>query len=360
MKKLLLSLVIVASVGLSYAGCAANGTSNCPCPATNALGECPEDPQIINACGSAFTISQATMEVTNNGRCCGFFACSGFNPCYAGAKCYGAEDLDCDGDDDMTCCSIENNVFFAFQPGESCQYNISITALNCIGGQGGSCAQYQAYNVKGGMLPTGNIVSSPSSNGCFLNTVSFSTVVTASNWFYLMIDGNDGSDCDMSITITPQLSGPNACTGCVLLSKEDALSNLRAECKNDESVVVEWNNLNEQEINYVLKKSYTGRDFYEISNITSSSLTNKYVDNDIDPVGHKEVYYQLWKRVGNDESLASMTVSSIKTKKVVSTRVFDVFGKEFSEDNLPSGIVIYIKQYDDGTTTTRKEYRTNL
>lgn len=333
--------------------CEPNGVGGCaPCP-TMETGECPEDPIAINACGSAFTVSAADMANTINGRCCGYASCSGANYCYAGGDgCFAPEDMDCDGDDDMTCCSIENNLFFAFQPGESCAYDISISAT-C---SGSDCAQFQTYNVNGGLMPTGQIVSSPQSNGCFTGTQTFTALVTSSNYFYIMVDGNAGADCDMSVTITPQLSGPNACTGCILLTKEDKSSNLRAEVLGDNSVAVKWNNLNQESVNYTLMKSYTGRNYFEVENVVSSSLTNEYIDNNVDGVNNREVYYQLWKRVGQDQSLAALTVTRLKSKKIVKTRVFDVFGKEYSEGNLPSGVVIYITEFEDGTSQTRKEY----
>jgi hypothetical protein len=53
-----------------------------------------------------------------------------------------------------------------------------------------------------------------------------------------------------------------------------------------------------------------------------------------------------------------MVVLRIKrsTSAISSTKIFDVYGKEYSENNLPSGMIIYVTEFGDGTFETKKEY----
>jgi len=68
------------------------------------------------------------------------------------------------------------------------------------------------------------------------------------------------------------------------------------------------------------------------------------------------VYYRLSALIKGEKKSYAIDVLSIKSKKIKSTKVFDVFGKEYSETGLPSGIVIYVTEFEDGHIETRKEF----
>jgi hypothetical protein len=360
MKKILLLLALSFFVVENGFGmCGILGSTDCPsstCDGSQPSNDCPETPLTISACGSAFTTPAASLCNAENGVCCGYSSCSA-GICYVGGtptNCFAYEDFDCDGDDDFTAGSMENNVWWAFLPGETCTYSVSITSANYTVG---SCIQWHVFNVTGGTLPGGTISSNLTAPvGCAgAGTTTFNINVTSGQYVYMTVDGNAAACADVSMSITPTAN----CTGCILLA-DDGYTHLRSELTEEKFGKVRWNNIDQKQTTYALERSYTGSGFEVITVLTSSSLVNEYIDNSLD-ASKEEVYYRLSKVVSGERKGIDLDVLTIKAKiKIKQTRIFDVFGKEYSDSDLPSGIVIYVTEFEDGTVQTRKEYNTAI
>ena len=171
--------------------------------------DCAESPLIISSCGTNFTVTQTQMSNAT--------ADSG---CQAGGSCpityvngVGYEDLDCDGDDDWTG-TIENSLFWSFTTTQSCTYTVSVSATNCCCREKGStnAAQVQIYNTTA-TLPGGDILGNIAGDNSFTGTITFNISVTAGNPILIALDGLEGSDCDIAVSVQPS----TGCTGCTLL-----------------------------------------------------------------------------------------------------------------------------------------------
>jgi hypothetical protein len=194
MKNILLIIILVLSLNIK-----AQAPSN----------DCAESPLIINSCGTDFTVTQTQMSNAT--------ADSG---CQAGGSCpityvngVGYEDLDCDGDDDWTG-TIENSLFWSFTTTQSCTYTVSVSATNCCCREKGStnAAQVQIYNTTA-TLPGGDILGNIAGDNNFTGTVTFNINVTAGNPVLIVLDGLEGSDCDIAVSVQPS----TGCIGCTLL-----------------------------------------------------------------------------------------------------------------------------------------------
>ena len=76
----------------------------------------------------------------------------------------------------------------------------------------------------------------------------------------------------------------------------------------------------------------------------------------------KVAFKSGWSKTGTTSqqwSGSGVDIVTLKGRDIATERIFDINGREFSADNLPSGVVIYVTEYDDGTVETRKEYRSN-
>jgi hypothetical protein len=361
MKKVLFLLFLsFSSVGSVYSMC----TATCDCSGGIVGQNCPETAANINACGTAFTVTAASMQAANGMSCCAHAACgAGYCSGDSPDKCLSYDNFDCNtsteapspqvaGDDFQG--TTENTQFWEFTPGESCSYTLEMCNTNCVDQKAGGCTQFQLFSANA-PLPSGTIIDryGGSANWCGCTTVSFTA--TAGRQVYLAIDGNSGASCDVSVTLTPSA----ACTGCILLA-DDGYTHLRAELSKDKAAsVIKWNNLSQENTTYMLEKSYEGRDFYPIKTITSSALVNEVIDDELD-LYRPLVYYRLSKLVNGEKKSSAVEVLSIKSKKIKSTKVFDIYGKEYSENNLPSGIIIYVTEFEDGHIESRKEYNTGF
>jgi len=99
------------------------------------------------------------------------------------------------------------------------------------------------------------------------------------------------------------------------------------------------------------------KDMYEWNKIAEVDATSavKYTYNDVET--SNEVFYYKIEGVdanNNHRVTKSIAISGANKIKLVCTKIYDVFGKEYSEGNLPTGIVIYIKEYEDGSVEVLK------
>jgi hypothetical protein len=372
MKKLLLLTLIIGFLSLFntvFAACAAPGTTSggksCPSCSTRVnvpANDCPSNPLMISGCGTAFSVPASAMCNATPNDCCSNGTSGGCStieyngPSGSGtyANCCVAANFDCNvSSNDFSPGSIENMLFWAFQPTESCSYSMTISVSGCTVG---SNVQWQVYNTSG-LLPGGTILNSLNTSPNQSTGGTFNIAVTAGNYVYVALDGYAGACCNVSISIQPILTGTGACTGCTILLS-DPYINLRTQLINNKSVLVKWNNLDETKNNYVLERSYDGKKYSEITSFISHTLTNEYEDKNVD-TSTENVYYRLSiiDDIGESRS-KDISVLKMKPKKIKSTKIFDVFGKEYSENNLPSGVVIYVIEFENGHMETKKEYNT--
>jgi hypothetical protein len=363
MKKVLLFLTLSFSLSVVTTDVFSMACTATTVSSPNSPGDCAESPVDISQCGTAFSVTSAQMAAASNG--CNCLAGGGCPIEYTNAC--GCDNYDCNtstahpsvvgtfagnNGSDITANSIENNTWWSFQAGNTCTYSISVCANNCSGG-GSPGAQLWAYQANG-TLPAGTITSYIYSNGFFNGCVSFNMPVTAGQYYYIMLDGNAGASCNVDVTVNL-----GTCPTCVILDDEGT-THFRAEMSKDlTSAKLRWNNLDQKEYLYYVQKSYDGLNYETIRDVTSSSLTIELEDFTINSY-KSEIYYKLVKVSSGIEKNVGIDVVRLKSKKISSTKIFDVFGKEYSENNLPSGIIIYVTEFEDGHIETRKEFRSNI
>lgn len=206
MRKLLATLILLGYAISAYSQAPSN--------------DCAESPIIINACGTTFSITQAQMANATND-----------SGCQAGGSCpinyvngVGYENFDCNdgtgnsaGDDWNG--TVENSLWWSFTTTESCSYTVTITATNCCCKEKGStsAAQVHIFNTNG-TLPSGTILGVLANNSNFTGTQNFTIPVVSGNPVLIGLDGLEGSDCDIAVSVMPT----GNCSGCaVVMSKED-------------------------------------------------------------------------------------------------------------------------------------------
>ena len=324
MKKLLLNLLILISTTTLIAQ-----GSTCISSAT-----------VIDECGTAFTGTNPP------------------DPTLCASHPCAQNDLDCDGNRDIDN-SIENPMFWTFTPGTSCDYSIFIEACGCDGGSGpcsgGNFGWYQADDA----LPGGNITQTVmqnnffGSNGngpCAGNGATYCESLTSTGTFiagdpvYIIFDGNAGSQCNFSITLTPDA----ACGGCVLVlgySKFDLESRF---VKSKEFINVTFYTTPDVNGKYVIEKSINGLDWSELSKLNldeGNTNTQLHTLSDIDySTGYN--YYRLVDEGGKVIDETVTFVADINKPY----KVYTITGQLLDEDKLDTyqGILYYI--YEDGTT----------
>jgi hypothetical protein len=353
MKKLLLTIISIVLLGFT------SFTQGSTCISTAS---------VINACGTSFSGTNPP-----DGTLCGTHPCA-----QANFDCNTSTCPNCSTSGNDIQNSIENPLFWQFTSSVNCNYNISVTACNCAGGSGPcSGANFASFSANSS-LPAGTITSySEYSNffgsrgggacackadsGPCCQTIAFTAAVTANQPFYMVFDGNAGSVCDFSIVVNPG----SGCASCTILSSYDAY--LKAELsKTGSDAYLSWYSLPDfNNGTYILERSLDGKNFSFLANInnvnpTGQTLYHTYTDYDVKEFGCDVVYYRL-KSKSVDELLFNInSMIVLRTKRsasaVSSTKIFDVCGKEYSENNLPSGMIIYVTEFEDGAFETKKEY----
>jgi hypothetical protein len=253
------------------------------------------------------------------------------------------DDFDGDGSNDVPWVG-NNDSWFYFCAGAAGTYNIQFNVGTCIfsGANSGGQMSILKGSPSTGFTNIGNSTN-PTASGSSWTSSNFS--LGAGECVYLVVDGFAGDGCNYSYTLT------NVSGGCVLLNNITNLSNKVYKDK----VELYWDNLDGIIKNYTIERSLDGYVFSEIANLASESIKVDYIDNFIPNVS--VIYYRLSTDDSGIKQFSSITVANLKdNKKVCSIKIFDVYGRQYTEDNLPKGVVIYVTEFEDGHVETSKEY----
>lgn len=315
--------------------------------------DCPENPLVISTCGTAFSVSQATMGTATDGATCAHgIACP---QVYVNATVY--ENFDCNattnggsnGDDFVG--SVENNLWWSFTPTESCDYTISISATNCCCKDKGStnAAQFAIFDANAA-LPGGTIQNYLAANNNFTGTVTTTISVTNGNPVYIMLDGVNGTDCDISVTINPVLApNPNACAACSIVLPIELLS-FDGDKRNDE-IMLNWSTATEVNNDfYTIEKSTDGTIFKTIGVVSGAGNSNNVINYQYADYNMFEGtnYYRLRQTDYDGKSKMSnvIAVNNHNHDKEI-YKIIDMTGTEINDPENYNGILIY--KYTDGS-----------
>jgi hypothetical protein len=273
--------------------------------------DCGENAMVINQCGAAFSITQAQMGLATIDDTC---SVGGSCPIvYVNGTSY--ENFDCNnstgnaaGDDFPG--SIENSVWWTFVPQESCDYTVQIAISNCCCKDKGSSnsAQYQIFDADA-LLPGGTIQNILASASGVVGTFTPTISVTNGNPVYILLDGLNGTDCDIAVTITPQAN----CTGCNILPVE--LIEFIGVTDNDLNKLT-W--VTATEINnshFIVQKSHNTVDWQDIATIPgagNSNTPNMYEYND--KVYKSNIAYYRLLQVDFDGAVTIYDMISLKNE----------------------------------------------
>ncbi len=302
--------------------------------------DCGENYLSINQCGVAFSVSQATMASATTDE-----------NCDVGGSCpitytngTGYENFDCNtgtnygtgstGDDFNG--SIENSLWWGFTPDESCSYTVSINITNCCCKDKGSSnsAQYQIFDADA-PLPGGTIQNymayQTGVTGSFSETIS----VTQGQPVYIMLDGLNGTDCDIDVSIQPTVS----CSGCNIVLAED-ISGFKVEYKDKKAIIL-WESEDLNQVN--VEKSIDGKNWNILNQAIMATSEFSYKMIDENPVkGYN--YYRI--SVGeNSYSKTRVIYHTVKSSPLI--KIIDIRGAEVIDVENHKGILIYL--YEDGT-----------
>lgn len=295
--------------------------------------DCGENYLEINQCGVSFSVTQSEM-----GNATEDVGCSVGGSCpitYVNGQ--GYENFDCNdntgnssGDDFNG--SVENSLWWGFVPNESCDYTVSINITNCCCKDKGSSnsAQYQIFSSDS-PLPSGTITNSyayqTGVTGSFTETIS----VNQGETIYIMLDGLNGSDCDIDVSIQPTSN----CSGCILaLSNEVELFKVRKEINK---AIINWSS---DDVNLIVERSSNGTDWVYLSGFISNTSNSDYtlVDRELTK-GYN--YYRLISD-GIQKSRIKVIHNNVLPVKV--KKSFDIFGREIKDTKNYNGVIIDLKE----------------
>lgn len=307
-------------------------------------GDCLSSAQVIDECGTSFSLSTDTMS-----------ACGG--PCGSSCpSCGGSDYLGSNYDDDCstecstcsgsgplkTCgCDIngttENNAFWTFVPQETCDYEVEMVISNCDNGNG---LQYGIFEKKNGSFTTYHAQDGGGNTGTIINQFTAS----ANDSIVIVVDGLSGDNCDVDITVTEV-----NCSNCTLPVE---MLSFEAERKEPRKVSIDWKTASEQESErYIIKRkcgenvSWTRIGSTKAFGTTSTST--EYFFEDGSAIPGKNCYYKLKQvdRDGSSEVYGPILAEAISfSEKDVRAR-YDLKGNEVGKDH--NGFVIIL--YEDGT-----------
>jgi len=295
--------------------------------------DCGENYLAINQCGISFSVTQAQMGNATDDEFCDV---GGSCPVtYVNGE--GYENFDCVGSDDDFSGSIENSLWWGFVPDESCDYDITIDITNCCCKDKGSSnsAQYQIFDADA-PLPGGTIQSSMAYQtgvtGSFSETIS----VTQGNTVYILLDGLNGTDCDIDVSIQPTAS----CSGCILVMAEN-IWDFNVDYKNQSSVIT-WGSEDLEGVK--VEHSTNGTDWSMLTGFISNTAENTYLlKHPLKYIGYN--YY----RISIDDYKTTRTKVVYHTQKTKSIiKHVDATGKEISDLDSYRGLIIVI--YEDGSS----------
>ncbi|MFB6305955.1 MAG: PKD domain-containing protein, partial [Flavobacteriales bacterium] len=168
-------------------------------------GNCVDSAKVIDACGTSFTMNNkwrddCGRDCGNSGTCGGGMGWAGSDWDFNCSTCGNCSDgCEIDG-------STENNAFWTFTPGSSCDYDVTFETANCIDGSG---IQYGIFDYNGTNITKYHVSDGNGNNGTWTETIT----VTSGTEVIIGIDGLAGDICDVSITVDPVNCG--SCTiGC--------------------------------------------------------------------------------------------------------------------------------------------------
>jgi hypothetical protein len=237
-----------------------------------------------------------------------------------------------------------NDSWFYFCAGAEGTYNITFNVGTCVFSPPNAGGQMSILTGSPsiGFTNIGNSTN-PTASGSSWTSSNFT--LTTGQCVYLVVDGFAGDACNYSYTLT------NVSGGCILLNNK---TNLSGKVFSDR-VSLSWDNIDGIYRDYSLERSLDGVNFSEIVVVSSASQKNNFNDLII-PNTVSTLYYRLSTIENELKSFSSVFVANLKNnKKIKSTKIFDVFGKEYSENNLPSGVVIYVIEFENGHMETKKE-----
>jgi hypothetical protein len=339
MKKLLLVCLLAIISNFSYGlpgGCVTAGQPWCDDATLPPTNDNIGSAILITGCNINFN---ATNDCATNG---GAGTEGGdFAGCFGWNNVDGNASTDCYGSGADVPWSVENDIWYRFCPGTTGTWTVNITATNCTSTSGYQVAFFPGTSTNLGGCPL-------DSENSVMSSSTALTISSTTSCVYINIDGYGGTVCDFAVSIST--------TSCVLLAnKLIYLDGKRAGAFNqlnwsgsDESTTKEY---------HVYRSSDLSN--WSLVSVSSTSTAKKYQYNDA--VNSGLYYYKVSSIDFRGQEEESQTIAIFgKKQEIKSVRVFDVYGKEYSESNLPSGIIVYMTEFEDGSIETRKEYRSNV
>jgi len=298
--------------------------------------DCGENYLEINRCGVDFSVTQAEMGNATEDEFCDVGGSCPIN--YVNGQ--GYENFDCAptgnsvGDDFGG--SVENSLWWGFTPDETCSYTVQINITNCCCKDKGStnAAQYQIFQASA-TLPAGSVQTvfayETGVTGPFTEVIN----VTQGKPVYILLDGLNGSDCDIDVRITP---GTN-CTGCVLVLAEN-IWDFDTDYKNNKTTI-SWGS--EDLVDVEIEKSIDGKNWTRLNGFISNHGEQSYSMVDDNPTEG----YNYYKITIDGETSSRTRVVYHSLNPSLLLHKFDIFGREVIDEDNHIGIIIFI--YEDGT-----------
>ncbi|MFP5471971.1 MAG: hypothetical protein ACLGGV_10300, partial [Bacteroidia bacterium] len=223
--------------------------------------------------------------------------------------------------------TVETDIWYHFCPGVTGTWTLTITPSNCTGSgfqysvfQGTPTDLHTRFATFGGPNPSKGYTSTQTYN---INVTSTTDCV------YIQIDGYAGAICDFGVSLTT--------TTCTLLSNKLITLSGKVNAKDNK---ITWSSEDESLTRfYQIERSRDSYDWETISTIVPNG-NNSYTYTDKNANGL--YYYKVSSIDFNNEIQDSRIIALNNTKKTTAktTKIFDVMGKEYTQDNLPSGLII--------------------
>tara|TARA_R110000803_G_scaffold115840_6_gene184460 strand:- start:207 stop:1211 length:1005 start_codon:yes stop_codon:yes gene_type:complete len=300
--------------------------------------DCGEDYLVIDQCGVDFSVTQAEMgnatedEFCDVGGSCPIIYVNGVG--YENFDCNTGTGVNSSGDDFNG--SVENSLWWGFVPAEDCSYTVDINITNCCCKDKGSSnsAQYQIFHADA-PLPGGTILGNYAYNTGVTGAYSETFTVTAGETVYIMLDGLNGTDCDIDVSITPG----SDCTGCNLVLATN-MWDFDTEF-NKGSVDIVWGSEDLVDVN--IERSPDGRNWTTLNNQIKNTSEASFIMTDDNP--NKGYNYYRGTINGDQATRTRVVYNELINSKLV--RIVDLRGVEVSNVESFNGMLIYI--YEDGT-----------
>jgi hypothetical protein len=300
--------------------------------------DCGEDYLVIDQCGVDFSVTQAEMgnatpdEFCDVGGSCPITYVNGVG--YENFDCNTGTGVNSSGDDFNG--SVENSLWWGFVPAENCSYTVDINITNCCCKDKGSSnsAQYQIFHADA-PLPGGTILGNYAYNTGVTGAYSETFSVTAGEVVYIMLDGLNGTDCDIDVSITPG----NDCSGCNLVLATELWEFNTKFHKG--SVDIVWGSEDLEGVS--IEKSFDGKSWVTLNNTIKNTTETSFIMVDNDP--YKGYNYYRGVIDGVQATRTRVVYNEHIESKLL--KAVDIRGVEISSLESFHGMVIYI--YEDGS-----------